>query len=72
MLYIDQNVSQACHPEFFWRMWNFLVKKPAIFQPKHGYFKFAKKNGLQAISLLFQLASSAIEISWGASKSLDD
>ena len=26
-LYIDQNVSQACQPVFFWKIWIFFVKK---------------------------------------------
>ena len=66
-LYIDQNLSQVCQPEFFWRMWIFLLKKPGIFYPKNGHFKISIKNRLQTIPLLFELASSSIEVFWGAS-----
>ena len=30
------------------------------------------KNGIQTISPLFELASSSIQVFWGASESLDD
>ena len=30
MLYIDQNISQAFQPEFFRRMWFFLLKNRDI------------------------------------------
>ena len=71
MLYIDLNVSQACQPEFFWRMWIFLLKKPGYFILSMDILK-SLKNGVQTISLLFELASSSIEVFWGASESLDD
>ena len=44
-LYIDQNVSQVCEPEFLkiWRMKIYLLKKIGRFQLKKRHFKIAKK-----------------------------
>ena len=52
-------------------MWIFLLKKPGYFILSMDILK-SLKNGVQTISLLFELAPSSIEVFWGASESLDD
>ena len=44
-LYIDQNTSQTCQPEFLkiWRMCIFSVEKTGRFELKQEHFKIAKK-----------------------------
>ena len=43
------------------------VQKNREILAEAGYFKIAKKIGLQVISLLFESVSSSIQDFWGAS-----
>ena len=53
-----------------WKMWIFLLINRDILV-KTGTFFNRQKIGFQAISLLFELVSSSIEVFWGVCESLD-
>ena len=63
-LYIDQNVSQAFQPGFLkiWGVWIFFPENSGDFSLSRDILKSEKKVGLQAISLLFELVPSSIEV----------
>ena len=54
---VNLNLSKSGEREFF-----YLKSRDILAETEH--FKIAKRNGLQAIFLLFELVSSSLEIFW--------